>query len=165
MWQNSKAQNMTKLKKKSMCQNSITQNVTELKKIKMSKKSWNSKHHNYNKNSKLDKTKNSKYDKSAKLKMSKNSKNQNVTTQKLAGDKTQELKIFFVIQPTFSVTYKILWQNSRTQIDTKVNLTKLNFWQNFEKSLFSKNNLTPWQQMRCSQGSVLQSCNVWVCAA
>ena len=63
------------------------------------------------------------------------------------------------------------WQNSisdQTQILTKLKfwqnsisdktqfLTKFNFWQNFKQS-FSKNNLTTWQPMRCTQGSVNRS--------
>ena len=61
-----------------------------------------------------------------------------------------------------------LWQNSKIQIVTKPKssncdnsktqiLTKLNF-----KTLivFGKNNLRPWQLMRCTRGSVFRSCDV-----
>ena len=39
-------------------------------------------------------------------------------------------------------------------------LTIINSWQNFKKS-FGKNNLTPQQLMRCTQGRALRSCNVF----
>ena len=44
---------------------------------------------------------------------------------------------------------------------------KLKLWQNsiYDKTLkesFNKNNLTPQQPMRCTQGSVLWSCNVFI---
>ena len=43
---------------------------------------------------------------------------------------------------------------------------KVKLWQNsvYDESLtesFSKNNLTPWQPMRCTLGSALRSCDVW----
>ena len=61
---------------------------------------------------------------------------------------------------TQSLTKLNILQNSIS--DKTQYLTKLNFWQNFYKKkvfLILKNNLTPWQQMRSSMGTSLQSCN------
>ena len=79
------------------------------------------------------------------------------------------------------VTKPKLWESSKTQIVTKhknsncdktqnsnsdktLNLKswQLNSWQNFKKS-FSKNNLTPWQRIKCTLETVLRSRNVFFC--
>ena len=57
-----------------------------------------------------------------------------------------------------------LWQNSTTQI-VKKKTQQLKLWQILEEKKiwqksFIKNNLKPWQPMRCIQGSHLQSRNV-----
>ena len=69
-------------------------------------------------------------------------------------DKTQIVKN----SKTQNVRKKLkLWQNSKTQIVTKLELWQISIYE--EKTLkgsFSRNNLTPWQPMRCSLGSVLR---------
>ena len=50
-------------------------------------------------------------------------------------------------------------KNSNGDISKNQNVTKLNFRQNSKKSLV-RNNLTPGQPMRCTQGSLLRSCDV-----
>ena len=93
---------------------------------------------------------------SQKLKLGQNSKTGNMTNQKL--------KLWInPINPNFEDTQKLkfwktkqklkLWQN------TKLKFWQLNSWQNFKKS-FGKNNLTSWQLIRCTLGSVLLSPNV-----
>ena len=83
-----------------------------------------------------------------------------MTNQKLKMWQNYETQNVFCHSTTFYVSKK-LWQ-LKNQILTNLKnsnwyktnfLTKLNFWQNFKKSLFSKNNLTPRQQMRCSLDS------------
>ena len=66
------------------------------------------------------------------------------------------------------VTNPKLWENSKTQIVTKLILNWDNSYldnsisnKTFKKS-FGKNNLTPWQPMRCNHGSLLQSRNVFL---
>ena len=49
-----------------------------------------------------------------------------------------------------------LWPNFKTKVLTK--LEKANSIQNLKKS-DGKNNLKPWNPIRCTMGSVLQSCN------
>ena len=53
--------------------------------------------------------------------------------------------------------------NSKNQIFTtqKLKFWQLNFWQNLKQS-YGKNNLTPWQLMRCSRCSILQSCDIFL---
>ena len=63
----------------------------------------------------------------------------------------------------FENTQKLkLCQNLKTQILTKLKHTNCDNTQ-FQKftKLFGKNNLTPWQTMRCTLGSLLQSCDVF----
>ena len=102
----------------------------------------------------MTKLKNSNCDKTQKLKFWQNSKTQIVTKlKKHFFNKIQKLK---------------LWQYSKTQIVTKLknsNCDKTQFMKKKTtlKGPFSKNNLTPWQRMRCTLGSVLRSCNVYAC--
>ena len=90
----------------------------------------------------MTKLKNLNFYKTQKLKLSQNSKKQILTKFKNSNcDNTQKLK---------------LWQNSITQIGTtqKVKLRQNSIYQSSLKESFSKNNLTPLQQMKFSLGSV-----------
>ena len=97
------------------------------------------------KNSKCDKTQNVsklKMWQNSKLKIWQNSKTQRVTNFKNSNcDKIHQLK---------------LWQNSTTQNSKSQILIQKKFWQ----KTFVKNNLTPWQPMRCIRGSHLRSRDV-----
>ena len=92
-----------------------------------------------------------------KFKMWQNSKTQNVTKLK------QKLKMFFVTQQHFLSLAKkvVITQNSNCDKTQKLILIQNPFFllQNSsynKKKSFSKNNLIPRQQRRCSLGSVLR---------
>ena len=101
------------------------------------------------------KLKNSKCDKTQKLKLWQNSKTQMVT--KLKNSNCNETK------------KNELWKNLKTQIGTKIKNSccnknlKIKLWQNSKNQIetvlivtyLSKNNLTPWQPIRCSWRSFL----------
>ena len=84
-----------------------------------------------------------------KLELWQNSTNKIVT-------KTQKLKLW-QISKTQILTKIKLWQNSNTQIVTVVIVTVVTVAvvTVVIVASFSKNNLTPWQPMRCSQDSFL----------
>ena len=53
-----------------------------------------------------------------------------------------------------------LRQNSKSQILTTLKLWQISFYEGKKfKGSFSRKNLTPWQAMICTLGSILQSCN------
>ena len=104
----------------------------------------------------MTKLKNSNCDKAPKLKGWQNSKSQSVTKLKL-----------WKKSKTLNVKKLTLWQNSKTLFKKKLKknsncdktliMKYVNVWRKeYLKGSFSKNILTPWQQMRCSLGSVLQ---------
>ena len=82
--------------------------------------------------------------------------------------KTQVLKLWEKNQKNPIETKLNLYQNSKYQIVTKVKnsnryktqtMTNLNLWGGKLKGSFSRKNLTPWQAMRCTLGSILASHN------
>ena len=82
-------------------------------------------------------------------------------------DKTHSLKKKLSLNNIFCHYKKIvttqkfkLWQNSENQIDAKLNFFKILISEE-ETNLFSKNKVTPRQQIKCCLGSVLLSCDVY----
>ena len=130
MWQNSRTQNLTKVKNFKCDKN---------QKIKMWQKS---------KNQNVTKLKNSNFYKTQKVRLWQNSKSQMLAKLKKSNcDKTKKKNIFDKNQKLK------LWQYLRTQIGRNLNLWRK---KKLEKGLFIKNNLTTWQSMRCTLGSVLR---------
>ena len=118
------------------------------------------------KNWKCDKTQNSKCDKTQIVtKLEKKThkvtklKTQNMTKlkEKSKCEQTQKSNVTKLNYWKYANSQQLkIWQNSKTQNVTKLKNTKC--WQEF----FVNNNSTPWLQMTCFRGSLLQSCDAFL---
>ena len=79
------------------------------------------------------------------------------TKKKIAGTRFEikTKRIFRLIIQGTKLNHSSLKQNSKTQI-----LTTHNVWQNFKKKIFLLKKIDTSKQISCTQGSLLQSCNV-----
>ena len=148
---NSKTHNVKKNLKNSKCDNSKNQIVTKLTNLKCDNS----------------KTKNMKEKNSKTQYVKKNSKNEISKTQNVKKKKNSQTQhVFLSLNNIFCHNSKIICDNSKTQIVTKLKNSNWYKTQCLTNSISdktsSKNNLTPQQQMRCSLGSVLRSRDVLI---